>query len=286
MRLSILSFLFLVLLSSFSTMASAYDRGIYLTQSTATNTKLLSAFVARAKKYKLNTFVVDLKRPGKKYARAIAYIRKNRIKYVARIVIFPGGAKHKHIINKKSWQSKLSLLQYAAGLKASAIQLDYIRYNTKRGPSQKNVNNIVNIVRFFRHNLRRRVSLQVDVFGMTSFAPMREIGQDIRAMSPYINAVCPMVYPSHYSHPYNKPDNAYNVVYGSLTAMKKQLKGIRGVKIYAFIESSSYRHAMSWQRRVRYMKDQIRAVKKARVAGWYVWSAGNQYAAVYAALAK
>ena len=34
------------------------------------------------------------------------------------------------------------------------------------------------------------------------------------------------------------------------------------------------------------MKDQIRAVKKARVAGWYVWSAGNQYAAVYAALAK
>lgn len=248
------------------------------------NSKLLAAFVRRAQQYHINSFIIDLKRPNDHYAKAIDYVRQHHIQYIARIVIFPGGAHTHHVTNKFTWQSKWAKIRYALELHASAIQLDYIRYHDRRRATQKNVDDIVNIVRYFHTKLRGRVPLQVDVFGLVAHHPLRAIGQDARALAPYINGICPMVYPSHYQLPYRRPENAFRTVYMSLSLMKKQLHDMPNVKIYAYIEAYSYRYRMSWPERVKYMQDQIRAAREAKVSGWYVWSAGNKYAVLYDAL--
>ncbi len=51
--------------------ASAYQRGIYLTQSTVENLNKLTYLINRSKQVGINTFIVDYKRPSKRYSKNI-----------------------------------------------------------------------------------------------------------------------------------------------------------------------------------------------------------------------
>jgi hypothetical protein len=261
-------------------------RGIYVTQYMFENTAFLNHLIAKAKKAGVNTFVVDMEKPSKRYRDNLDLLKENNIHYVARIIMFPGGGTASQIENPAVWQKKYALVKQAVDWGASQIQLDYIRYNTKQKPSPNNAKNILEIISWYKNKLSgQNIPLQVDVFGIASFGESKYIGQNIKLFSQNVDAICPMVYPSHYvpfKEHFNKP---YDTVYGSLKSIKGQFGGKQmPMKMYPYIELSNYHFPMSQPRTQEYIKAQIKAVHDAGADGWFAWSPHNRYDNLFSVL--
>lgn len=267
----------LSLLTNIAVAANSLNvKGIYLTQTTLENTTYLKYLIRQAKASGIDTFVIDLERPGKRAMDNVALVKESGIKYVARITMFPGGGTAAMIQNPEVWQRKFKLVNTALNWGADAIQLDYIRYNTKQKPSPQNAQDIMKIISWYKSKIGS-VPLQIDVFGETAFGESKYIGQNAQMIASTVDALCPMVYPSHYQpfkYHYQRP---YHTVNGSLVRIKKQFHPDAQVKVIAYIELSNYHYPMSGQKRSDYIRAQLAAVKDAGVEGWYAWSAHNSY---------
>lgn len=253
-------------------------KGIYLTQYNLENTNFLKYLIKHAKASGIDTFVVDMELPSKRYRDNIALLKENNIKYVARIIMFPDGGKPEHIDNPAYWQRKYKLVKLALDYGASEIQLDYIRYSSKQSASEDNSKHILEIIQWYKNKLSgQNIPLQVDVFGITSFGESKHIGQNIKLFSQTVDAICPMVYPSHYfpfADHYKRP---YETVYGSVKRLKKQFGDEMPMKVYPYIELSNYHFTMTRDQKLEYIKAQLKAVDDSGADGWYAWSALNRY---------
>lgn len=276
----------LILLISFLLLtapALAEERGIYITQSTLENTKRISQLIRRSKNVGINTFIIDCKRKSARYARNIHLVKKAGIKYVVRIVVFPGGGSHAQVNSKRIWAKRLSLAQYATRLGADEVQLDYIRYSVRARGSRK-VANVHRVIQYFQKNLS--VPLQIAVFGEASFGRSRGIGQDLNVFANSVDVVNPMVYPSHYK-PYRYHSNRpHQTIYRSLQSLKALFSGRLPFRLVPYIEVSNFRYPMTSHRRVVYIRKQIKATRDAGADGWYAWSPRNKYDYLFRALEK
>lgn len=253
-------------------------KGIYVTQYTLENTNFVNYLIKNAKASGINTFVIDLDKPSKKYPQNIALVKQNGIRYVARIVMFPGGGTPAQVKNPEYWQGKYRLVKQAIDWGADRIQLDYIRYNTKQKPSEQNAKDIHQIVQWYKTKLAaQKIPLEIDVFGIASFGESKYIGQNIKLFSQTVDAICPMVYPSHYvpfAYHYARP---YDTVHKSLDSIQDQFEDAMPMKMYAYIELSNYHYSMTKEQKIKYIKAQINAVHDAEADGWYAWSPHNRY---------
>lgn len=267
-----------LLISAISGAANPKVKGIYLTQYTLENTTMLNKLIQQAKEVGIDTFIVDLELPTKRYANNIKILTDSGIKYVARIIMFPDGGTPEKINNPAIWQKKYALVKQAVDWGASQIQLDYIRFNTKQKPSPENAKKIFNIIAWYKDQLKpKNIPLQVDVFGIASFGESKYIGQNIQLFSQSVDAICPMVYPSHYVPFPEHFKTPYETVYNSLNHIKKQFGDPMPIKVYAYIELSNYHYPMSRPKTLDYIKAQIKAVHEANADGWYAWSPHNRY---------
>lgn len=275
------------LLFFFSTIANAENtdavpvkvKGIYVTQTSLENTAFLNYLIKRAKASGIDTFVVDMELPSKRYKENIALLKDNNINYVARIIMFPDGGTAKTIKDPAVWQKKYRLVKQAVDWGAKEIQLDYIRYSSKQKASSDNSKDILEIIQWYKNKLiSQNIPLQIDVFGVTSFGESKHIGQNIKLFAESVDAICPMVYPSHYI-PFPKHfKQPYETVYGSLKRIKKQFDSNEAhMKVYAYIELSNYHYPMTKEKTLEYIKAQIKAVADADADGWYAWSPHNRY---------
>lgn len=263
----------------FATSNYARVKGIYLTQYTLENTALLNYLIKNAKNAGIDTFVVDLELLSKRYDRNIALLHQNKIDYVARIIMFPGGGSAQMIKNPTYWQRKYPLVKHAVELGAKQIQLDYIRYSSKNKPSAENAQNVLKIIQWYKSKLiDQKIPLQIDVFGITSFGESKYIGQNIKLFSQTVDAICPMVYPSHYVPFPEHFKRPYETVFDSLRHIKAQFETQQlPMKVYAYIELSNYHYPMSRAKTLEYITKQIKAVDAAGADGWYAWSPHNRY---------
>ncbi len=254
-------------------------KGIYVTQYNFENTSFLNYLIKHAKAAGVDTFVVDMELPSKRYKENVALLKDNNIKYVARIIMFPGGATPDLVNDPAKWQKKYTLVQQAVSWGANQIQLDYIRYNTKQKPTPENARRILGIIQWYKNKLAgQNIPLQVDVFGITSFGESKYIGQNIKLFSQSVDAICPMVYPSHYVPFPDHFQHPYDTVYTSLKHIKGQFGGDKmPIKLYAYIELSNYHFPMSHEKTLEYIKAQLNAVQAAGADGWYAWSPHNRY---------
>jgi hypothetical protein len=269
-----------------SAQAEAFSRGIYLTQSTEENSAQLTNLIAKAKKYNLDTFIVDLNIPTKRYDANIAKITSSGIHYVARIVIFPHGGTHMQVTDKAIWNKKLALAKHAVKLGATAIQLDYIRYRAEFPANPEKAKNVLTVVKYFKNELRSdKVSLQMDIFGISAHRPAHTIGQDPQLLAQAVDAFCPMVYPSHFE-PYREyAVKPYETVFDAVKSLRSRLAEKPPVSIYAYIELFNYRYKMSHEARLRYIEAQMKAAHDSGASGWYIWSA-NYYTPLFEVLAS
>lgn len=270
--------LWLLTTLGFAAQNSLGVKGIYLTQYTLENTAMLRYLIKNAKAAGIDTFVVDYEYPSKKYQRNIALLKENNINYVARITMFPHGGTPEIINDPARWQKKYALVQQAVALGATQIQMDYIRFNTKQKPSPENARKIFGIISWYKSKLaEQKIPLQVDVFGIASFGESKYIGQNIKMFSQSVDAVCPMVYPSHYVPFADHFKRPYETVFESLKHIKKQFGDPMPIKVYAYIELSNYHYPMSHAKTLDYITAQLKAVHEAGADGWYAWSPHNRY---------
>ncbi len=267
---------------AFPVLTQAFDKGIYITSTTAMNTQKMSHLIKEAKATGINTFVIDVYNRSSRYTKNIKLVRANGIKYVARVVLFPYGGTIKDVRSKATLEKRWRWAKYAVDLGASAIQLDYVRFKPSQRLSNNNVHEIHRVIKFFKNKLAgTHVKLQVDVFGITALGPSKRIGQDVGIFGKTIDAVCPMVYPSHFEPFRYYAKRPYKAVAKLVGGVKKQLRGQANVAIYPFIELYNYRYPLSRSARIKYIKDQIKAVKDANVNGFYVWNDQNDYAILF-----
>ena len=181
-------------------------------------------------------------------------------------------------IAKAYREKKYKLIQAAIRYGAEQIQLDYIRYNTKQPASSEHAININKIIQWYKDRLsEQKIPLQIDVFGISSYGEEKHIGQNIPLFAQTVDAICPMVYPSHFA-PFDKHfAHPYDTVHNSLTLFQKQFDHHMPIKMYAYIELTNYHYAMSHPDTLKYIRAQIKAVEDANADGWYAWSPHNRY---------
>ena len=251
-------------------------KGIYITQANLEDTDYIKYLLKRAKAVGINTFVVDLEIPSKKYAQNIGLLKANHIIYVARITVYPGGGTPAQVASESYREKKYRLVKAALDYGAEQIQLDYIRYNTLQPASSQHAINIYNVIQWYKDRLHN-TPLQIDVFGISSFGEEKHIGQSIKLIAKVADVICPMVYPSHYQ-PFPKHfATPYETVYDSLISIKEQFDDDLPFKLYPYIELSNYHYPLSHEKKLKYIYSQIKAVQDAGADGWYAWSPQNKY---------
>jgi len=258
--------------------ANAMVKGIYISQTTLEDTTYLNYLIKNAKASGINTFIIDLDIPSTRYKQNVAMVKKNNISYVARITMFPGGGTPEQIASEAYREKRYKLVQAAIRYGADQIQLDYIRYNTKQPASSEHAINIQKIIQLFKNRLAdEKIPLQIDVFGISSYGEEKHIGQNIKLFSESIDAVCPMVYPSHYQPFAVHFKTPYKTVYESLMSIREQFDDKLPIKMYPYIELSNYHYPLGRDKKIKYIYAQIQAVQDAGADGWYAWSASNYY---------
>ena len=266
--------------------AAFHTQGIYLQQYTAQTPKRLERLIDNALDVGVNTLVVDLFSQQKGYKKAIERIQERGLRYVPRIVMFADGGNHELITNRAFWEERWKLAQYALELGAKDIQLDYIRYSSKTAASPQNALDVREVLRFFRKRINEQgARLQIDVFGEVGYGPSTHIGQDISLFAPEIDAVCPMVYPSHYEPFQEQATKPFETVHSSLVGLQRQM-GSSKIPVLAYIELFNYRYKLTPEQRIDYIREQLRAVKEASADGWIAWSAGNHYDVLFDVLRR
>jgi hypothetical protein len=287
-KLAALLFLSLWTLFGMNTVSMSFEKGIYINQTTLENTKYFTYLINRAKQVGINTFVVDLELTSRLAQKNLALLKENNIKYIARIIMFPGGGTPEQIASETIRDKKYKLIQAAISYGAQQIQLDYIRYNTKQPASPEHAQTIHKLLQWYKTRLaKQNIPMQIDVFGIASYGEEQHIGHNVKLFSETIDALCPMVYPSHYEPFRQHAVTPYKTVYESIQAIKSQFdKETPPFKLYPYIELSNYRYPLSQDKKLVYIYAQIKAVEESNADGWFAWSPNNYYDNLFRVLEK
>jgi hypothetical protein len=181
----------------------------------------------------------------------------------------------------------------AAGV--DEIQLDYVRYPTEGIAhadfalgSRKTTDVIAGFVRrVHEHTKAAGVPLSLDVFGVVAWqrAPdVKATGQDLTKLGAVVEAVSPMVYPSHFQEGFNgyavpgaHPDV---VAYGTKQAVDVLAKAGSTALVRPWIQAFPW-HAPGYD--ATYVASEIEHARAAAGRGWLGWNAGGYYGEVMAA---
>lgn len=257
--------------------AFAWVKGIYISDETLENTPRVMRIIEQAKAAGINTFVIDFEHPSVRYRENIKLVKAHGLRYVARIVVFPSGANDAQVNSLEYRESRYQLVRQALAMGAQEIQLDYIRYAASQHPSAHNAQKIHEVIRWFRNKIPADIPLQIDVFGVAAFSSSVYIGQDLRLFADTVDAVCPMVYPSHFEPFRRYARLPYSAVHGALVALQRQFHGRVPFKVYPYIETYNYRYPLSEQAKLDYIEKEIAAVEAGGANGWIFWNPHNTY---------
>ncbi|MBO4398509.1 MAG: putative glycoside hydrolase [Lachnospiraceae bacterium] len=202
--------------------------------------------------------------------------------------------------NQNVWEYLTEVGRVCAGLGFDEVNFDYCRFSTDSkvkeadfGAEMTTENKegaITGFVKYACENLKPLgVFVSVDVFGvvLSSTVDAAAVGQNYADMSSYLDYICPMVYPSHYSRGYYNipiPDaDPYGLIYNAMLDSKKVLavnvaKG-RCAQVRPWLQSFT----ATWVKgHITYGGEQIRAQIDATYdagyeAGWELWNALGNY---------
>jgi hypothetical protein len=193
----------------------------------------------------------------------------------------------------------VDLVQEVIDLGADEVQLDYVRFpvedlgNAAMLPADGHRSRAIAsfVARVHEVAQARRVPLSLDVFGIAasaSRADVEALGQNLVLLGPEVEAISPMVYPSHYpvgSLGFDQPgDHPELVGFGTKAAVAKMgasESGRPATIIRPWLQASSFRTTKFGP---KYILDEIQSAEANGAVGWLMWSAGNNYWAVWSAL--
>jgi len=187
--------------------------------------------------------------------------------------------------DRRVWRYVVSVGAAAAKAGFDEIQFDYVRF-----PSDGDLSQIVyrhrraeakgtTIANFLQYASARLhplgVRVSADVFGLAATHDLG-IGQVPKRIAPYLDAVYPMVYPSHYSageYGIQDPD-AYpgRTVARSLLDFRRQLKGDH-MTLIPWLQDFSLGRAYT----IVELTDEIAATRRQHTRGFLLWNPEGLY---------
>jgi hypothetical protein len=200
---------------------------------------------------------------------------------------------------RELWDANIALALELAQLGFDEVQYDYIRLPSDdiqhagfpfdwQDPDQR-MEPITGMVKASSEVLKPTgVKFALDLFGVTSvLGDDQGIGQDLTELAPYVDYVCPMIYPSHFSLGFFNLDDPnqspYDTIWSSMDAINAQLPGMER-KVRPWLQDFSWGDEdipSGPGSYVEYGPDQVRAQIEAAqdkgASGWMLWDASNVY---------
>ena len=187
--------------------------------------------------------------------------------------------------DRRVWDYNIEIAKAAAQRGFDEIQFDYVRF-----PSDGDVENAVyrgkvneglgwTIARFVQYASKQLkplgVRVSVDMFGLAATHDLG-IGQVPRRVAKFVDAIYPMVYPSHYSSgEYNLPDPSGSpgtTVAASLRDYRRQMRGTKA-QLIPWLEDFS----LGRTRTADEVRAQIGAARSYRTRGFLLWNPTGVY---------
>ena len=187
--------------------------------------------------------------------------------------------------DRRVWDYNIEIAKAAAQRGFDEIQFDYVRF-----PSDGDVENAVyrgkvneglgwTIARFVQYASKQLkplgVRVSVDMFGLAATHDLG-IGQVPRRVAKFVDAIYPMVYPSHYSSgEYNLPDPSGSpgtTVAASLRDYRRQMRGTKA-QLIPWLEDFS----LGRTRTADEVRAQIEAARSYRTRGFLLWNPTGVY---------
>jgi hypothetical protein len=187
--------------------------------------------------------------------------------------------------DQRVWRYVVSVGVAAAKAGFDEIQFDYVRF-----PSDGDLSQVVyrhkraepkgtTIARFLQYAASRLhplgVRISADIFGLAATHDLG-IGQVPKRLAPYVDALYPMVYPSHYSSgEYGIPDpDAYpgRTVARALLDFRRQVKG-SGLSLIPWLQDFTLGHPYSLVE----VSDEIAASRRQHARGFMLWNPEGLY---------
>jgi hypothetical protein len=196
-----------------------------------------------------------------------------------------GGLGWTNPYDKRVWKYNVDIAVQAARLGFDEIQFDYVRFPSDGDLSQIRYPGahtqpmgwtVPMFVKYARSRLKPLgVRLSVDVFGLSATRNLG-IGQFPRRISRYVDAIYPMVYPSHYvSGEYNivDPDSrpGTTVAY-SLRDFRDAVQGSKA-NLIPWLQDFSLGRTYT----LADVRDQIQAARLEHAKGFMLWNAVGLY---------
>jgi hypothetical protein len=187
--------------------------------------------------------------------------------------------------DKRVWNYNLEVAQAAVRAGFDEIQFDYVRFPSDGDveaavfPGKRKEAMSATIARFVHyatnrlHAMGARVS--VDVFGLSATRNLG-IGQSPRRLAKIVDAIYPMVYPSHYSsgeYGLSSPVSVPGRTVGrSLRDFRRQMR--RGkAELIPWLEDFSF----SGTSTLDHVQEQIRAARRWKSGGFLLWNPSGVY---------
>jgi hypothetical protein len=187
--------------------------------------------------------------------------------------------------DKRVWAYNVAIAKAAAEAGFDEIQFDYVRFPSDGdvasavfpgGPKGANGWVIAAFVQYAAKRLRPLgVRVSVDLFGLSATRDLG-VGQVPRRLARYVDAIYPMVYPSHYrsgEHGLDDPSGQPGLtVSRSLLDFQRQLRG-RKAKLIPWLEDFS----LGRTRTPEEVQEQIDAARAAGASGYLLWNPLGEY---------
>jgi hypothetical protein len=187
--------------------------------------------------------------------------------------------------DERVWKYNVDVAEAAARAGFDEIMFDYVRFPSDgdlsamvfkhevQEPKGETMARFVKYARDRLHPLGVRVSAAV--FGLAATRDLG-IGQRPRKLSRYLDAIYPMVYPSHYTpgeYNIDDPDgDPGRTVAFSLRDFREKLRG-RPARVVPWLQDFSIQHTYTLPE----IQAQVEAARRAKSAGYLLWNASGVY---------
>jgi hypothetical protein len=186
--------------------------------------------------------------------------------------------------NKKVRDYLLSITKEIVGLGLESVAFDYIRFPTDGELGRIRLTDvegsrytpILEFLKDVRDSIGEKAEIGVCCFGFAVWYSLRNEGQDVEKMGEYIDALYPMLYPSHFGWSFKREEDEYWrnywIYFDSVIKAREKLPG--HVKVVPFIQGFDLR-TQSFDG--EYLSAQIYGSLAAGADGFLIWNAGGDY---------